>query len=279
MSYISTTSLEKGEAIKLNVQDYGEGQPIILVHGWPLSHRMWEHQVPALIAEGFRVITYDRRGFGDSSKPWNAYTYDDFAKDLNDIINTLDLKDVILAGFSMGGGELARYVGNYGTDRLSKLMFISSVAPFMLETEDNPNGVDASVFEGMKEGIAKDRPGFFSEFGKNFVNLEKNKERVSEAQVNYNWYVASSASRKATLDCVDAFGKTDFRADCKKINIPTIIIHGDDDAIVPFEVSGKKAAELIPDSKLEVVKGAPHGITFTHYKELNKLMIDFAKNA
>jgi peroxiredoxin len=277
MNYLKTTSIEKGSSVQLAYHDYGKGQPIVLIHGWPLSNAMWEHQVPFLVDAGYRVITYDRRGFGESFKPWLGFTYTEFAKDLNDLIEGLELQDVILVGFSMGGGEVARYIGKYGTKRIAKAVLVSSVVPFMLETEDNPNAVEASVFDGMKEGIANDRPGFLQGFGENFVNLEKNKERVSEAQVNYNWYVACSASRKATLDCVDAFGKTDFRADCKKFNVPTLVIHGDDDAIVPMEVSGEKAAKLIEGAKFEIIKGAPHGLTFTHKHELNSILLNFLK--
>lgn len=277
MNYLKTTSIEKASSVQLAYHDYGNGQPLILIHGWPLSHAMWEHQIPYFVEAGFRVICYDRRGFGESSKPWNGYTYNDLAKDLNDLIEGLELDNVILAGFSMGGGEVARYIGKYGTKRISKAILISSVVPFMLQTEDNPNAVEASVFEGMKEGINNDRADFFKEFGKNFVNLEQNKERVSQAQVDYNWFVACSASKKATLDCVDAFGKTDFRADCAKFNIPTLVVHGDDDAIVPVEVSGAKAAKIIKDAKLEIIKGAPHGLTFTHHQELNEKMHLFIK--
>ncbi len=278
MNYLKTTSIEKGSSVQLAYNDYGSGQPLILIHGWPLNFAMWEHQIAYFVDKGFRVITYDRRGFGNSSKPWHGYTYNDFAKDLHDLIEGLELNDVLLAGFSMGGGEVARYIGKYGTKRLSKAVFISSVVPFMLKTEDNPDGVDVSVFDGMKEGIDQDRAAFFKEFGKNFVNIDKNSDRVSQAQVDYNWYVACSASKKATLDCVDAFGKTDFREDCKKIDIPTLVIHGDDDAIVPIDVSGKKAAELIDGAKFEILKDAPHGVTFTHHQELNSILIDFFKN-
>lgn len=278
MNFLKTTSIEKGASIQLAYHDYGTGQPIILIHGWPLSNAMWEHQIPFLVDAGYRVIAYDRRGFGESSKPWNGYTYANFAKDLNDLIESLELKDVILVGFSMGGGEVAKYIGNYGTKRISKAVLISSVVPFLLETEDNPNSVDAAVFEGMKDGIAKDRADFFSSFGKNFVNFEKNKDKVSEAQVKLNWHIACSASRKATLDCVDAFGKTDFRADCKAFDIPTLIIHGDDDAIVPVEVSGHKAAKLIEHAEFKLIKGAPHGVSFTHHKEVNQLLEEFLSN-
>lgn len=277
MHYLRTTTIEKGSSVQLAYNDYGQGQPIILIHGWPLSHAMWEHQIPVLVEAGYRVITYDRRGFGESSKPWNGYTYQDFAKDLHDLMEGLDLQKVVLVGFSMGGGEVARYIGKYGVKRLAKAVLVSSVVPFLMETDDNPKGVDATVFEGMKAGIAKDRAAFFKEFGKNFVNLEALPDRVSQAQVDYNWYVACSASRKATLDCVDAFGKTDFRADCQKFSIPTLFIHGDKDAIVPIEVSSLKAVELIPNATLEVIKEGPHGLTFTHKDELNALLVDFLK--
>lgn len=277
MNYLKTTSIEKGSSVQLAYHDYGSGQAIILIHGWPLSHAMWEHQIPFLVNQGYRVIAYDRRGFGESSKPWNGYDYNHFAKDLNDLIESLELENVILVGFSMGGGEVARYIGKYGVKRIAKAVLVSSVVPFMLKTEDNPSAVDLSVFEGMKEGIAKDRPGFFKEFGKNFVNLEKNKDRVSQAQVDFNWSVACAASRKATLDCVDAFGKTDFRKDCEAFSIPTLVIHGDDDAIVPVEVSGKKAAELIDGAEMKLIEGAPHGLTFTHKEELNAALVHFFK--
>lgn len=275
MSYITTPTVEKKQAVKLYYKDFGEGQPVILVHGWPLSHRMWEYQVDDLVNAGYRVISYDRRGFGKSSQPWNGYTYQDFADDLYEVICSLELSNVILVGFSMGGGELATYVEKYGTSKLSKLVFLSSVAPYMLKTDDNPEGVDEQVFEDMKAGIAEDRAGFFADFGKNFVNLDKNNDRISKAQVDMNWYISCRASRKGTLDCVDAFGKTDLREGCKQIDIPTLVVHGDDDAIVPFEVSGKRAAALIPNAELKVIKGAPHGLTFTHNKELNPILIEF----
>ncbi|MFN2261490.1 MAG: alpha/beta fold hydrolase [Psychroflexus sp.] len=278
MSQINTSSLEKRQAVKLFYQDYGEGQPVILIHGWPLSHKMWEYQVGTLVDEGYRVISYDRRGFGESTKPWDGYDYDTLAKDLKDLIEELKLNDVILVGFSMGGGEVARFIGNYGTNKISKAVLVSAVTPFMLKTDDN-DAVDASVFEGMKDGISKDRADFFKDFGKNFVNFENFKnERISQAMVDLNWNIAMQASRKATLDCVDSFGKTDFRADCKKFDIPTLIVHGDDDQIVPIDVSGKKAADIISQSKFEVINKAPHGLVFTHPEEFNKILLGFLKS-
>lgn len=277
MNELNTTSLEKSKAIKLAYSDYGSGQPIILIHGWPLNRVMWEYQVETLVDSGYRVISYDRRGFGESSKPWEGYDYDSLAIDLKDIIEALKLENIILVGFSMGGGEVARFIGNYGTSSIAKAVLVSSVTPFMLKTENN-DAVDASVFEGMKKGISEDRPQFFKDFGKNFYNYDSFKgERISEAMLQLTWNLALQGSRKATLDCIDSFGKTDFRDDCKNFDIPTLIVHGDEDQIVPLEVSAKKAKALISNSKLEVIKGAPHGLMVTHHKEFNSILLDFLK--
>lgn len=277
MSYFKTKTYEKGENITLSYHDYGEGQPIVLIHGWPLSHKMWEYQVPVLVEAGYRVITYDRRGFGESDRPWNGYEYDTMTADLKDLINHLELSEVILVGFSMGGGEVARYIGMYGSSKISKAILIASVTPFMLKTENNPEGVDKSVFDGMKDSIQEDRPGFMKEFGKAFVNFEENKENISEAQVAFNWNIACHASPKATLDCVDAFAATDFREDCKKINIPTLVVHGDTDQIVPMEKSGHRSKDLIPNAEFKIIKDAPHGLMMTHTDELNKILLDFLR--
>ncbi len=277
MGYIKTNFKENSNSINLYYEDYGSGQPIVLIHGWPLSHRMWDNQIEALVNSGYRVIAYDRRGFGQSSKPFKGYDYNTMACDLKDLIDQLELKNIILAGFSMGGGEVARYIGRYGTKNISKAILISAVTPFLKETKDNPNAVDSSVFDGMKDGITKDRAGFFEEFGKNFVNFEKLNERVSSAQVHLNWSIAMSASRKATLDCVDAFGLTDFREDLKAFDIPTKIIHGDADEIVPFDVSGKKTHKMITNAELSLIENGPHGLSITHPNELNKAIIEFLK--
>ncbi|MBZ9652999.1 alpha/beta fold hydrolase [Psychroflexus montanilacus] len=277
MSELNTSSLEKSKAIKLAYNDYGDGQPIILIHGWPLNRLMWEYQVDALVSAGYRVISYDRRGFGESSKPWSGYDYDTLAKDLKDLIETLKLEDVILVGFSMGGGEVARFIGNYGTSSVDKAVLISAVTPFMLTTEDN-EAVDVSVFKGMKDGISKDRPQFFKDFGKNFYNYDEFKgDKISNAFLDFTWNLAMQGSKKATLDCVDSFGKTDFREDCKKFDIPTLIVHGDADQIVPIDASAKKAVELIPNAELEIIKNAPHGLMVTHSEELNTSLLDFIK--
>lgn len=278
MSYLNTSSSENGEPIQLFFEQYGEGQPVILIHGWPLSHQMWEYQTQKIVDAGYQVVTYDRRGFGKSSKPYYGYDYDTLAKDLNDLINALELKDVILTGFSMGGGEVARYIGTYGTDKVAKAALISSVAPFMLKTSDNPDGVPEDTFEGFKKNIKEDRLAFLKEFGDQFVNYKDNKKKISEAQVHFNWSIAAGASPKATLDCVDSFGKTDFREDCKRFDVPTLIVHGDADKVVPIETAGQAAAKIIKDSTYQIIKDAPHGLVFTHTEEFNTIFLDFLKS-
>lgn len=278
MSYLNTSSSENGEPIQLFFEQYGEGQPVILIHGWPLSHQMWEYQTQKIIDAGYQAIAYDRRGFGKSSKPYYGYDYDTLAKDLHDLINALELKDVILTGFSMGGGEVARYIGTYGTDKVAKAALVSSVVPFILKTPDNPDGVPEETFEGFKKNIKEDRLAFLKEFGETFVNYKDNKKKISEAQVHYNWSVAAAASPKATLDCIDSFGKTDFREDCKKFDIPTLIVHGDADQVVPIETAGQAAAKIIKDSNYQIIKDAPHGLVFTHTEEFNTIFLDFLKS-
>lgn len=278
MSYIKTTSKQNSANINLYYEDYGSGQPVILIHGWPLSSAMWEQQKWAIVESGFRCIAYDRRGFGKSDFSWEGYDYDTLAKDLNDLITELKLKDVILVGFSMGGGEVARYVGKYGTANVAKLVFLSSVAPFMLKTDDNPNGVPKEVFEGFKDKIEEDRLGFLDGFGKDFVNYKDNKDRVSEKQLHYNWSIAAAASPKGTIDCVNAFGLTDFRPDVKKIDIPTLFIHGDEDQVVPIEPTAKQGHKMVKNSKIEIIKGAPHGCVLTHKKEVNDALVKFLKS-
>lgn len=278
MSYFKTSSIENRENIKLYYEDYGTGDPVILIHGWPLSAQMWEYQTQVLVEAGHRVIAYDRRGFGRSDKPWSGYDYDTLAKDLNDLITGLDLKNITIVGFSMGGGEVSRYIGNYGTSKLKKAALISSVAAFILKTDDNPDGVPQETFDEFKAAVRKDRLGFLKDFGNNFVNYDDNKDKISEAQVHFNWSIAAGASPKGTLDCITSFGSTDFRADLEKFDIPTLIIHGDADQVVPIKPSGEQAASIVKDSRYEVIKGAPHGLVFTHTEEVNKILIDFLNN-
>jgi non-heme chloroperoxidase len=277
MPYLEKTTAQKAADVDIYFEDHGSGQPIILVHGWPLSGAMWEYQVPALIDAGYRVITYDRRGFGRSSRPYTGYDYNTMTEDLQDLIKKLDLHDVILAGFSMGGGELAQYAGTFGTSRISKFIFISSIAPFLLKTDDNPDGAPDEVFKGMEENVRKDRVGFLKGFGEGFVNYEDNKDRVSKGQLDYNFQIAADASPKGSLDCINSFGRTDLRKALEKIDVPTLFIHGDADNIVPVEPSSKQGHEIVKDSKLEMIKDAPHGLYLTHKEELNQLILDFIK--
>jgi peroxiredoxin len=263
-------------ATELYYYEEGQGQPVVLIHGWPLSHRMWESQITALAEAGYRVIAYDRRGFGQSGRPAGGYDYDTFAADLDELISQLNLRDVALAGFSMGGGEVARYIGRYGTARVSKAMLLGAVPPFLLKRDDNPEGVDKSVFDGMLEGVRKDRIAFLQGFFPHFYNLDKDPQQGQDLIAFSKWQ-AWAASPLATQQCIVAFGETDFRADLAKFDIPTCIVHGDADQIVPIGVSGQRSHQMIAGSRLEVVKGAPHGFAATHAGELNALMLDFLK--
>lgn len=276
MNFI-TVGKENSTPINLYYEDHGSGKPVVLIHGWPLSGRSWEKQVPALLEAGHRVITYDRRGFGDSSKPTTGYDYDILAEDLNKIMTTLDLKDAAIAGFSMGGGEVARYLGKYGSKRAKKAVFMGAIPPYLLKTADNPAGVDGSVFEGIKKGLAADRLGFLTKFFENFYNLDLLKGKlISDQVVQQSWNIAAGASPKGTLDCVSAW-LTDFRKDLAAIDVPTLVIHGDSDRIVPFEVSGKLTHALVKGCKLALLKRAPHGFTWTHAQETNRELISFLK--
>ncbi len=257
-------------------QDIGEGQPVVLIHGWPLSHRMWEAQINALTAAGYRVVAYDRRGFGESGRPSGGFDYDTFASDLNDLMTRLDLRDAVLAGFSMGGGEVARYLGRYGSQRVSKALLLGAVPPFLLKTPDNPEGIDKKVFDGMLDGATKDRVSFLDAFFPNFYNYEPGKG-VSADLIPFTKSIAWVASPLGTQQCIVAFGTTDFRADLAKITVPTLIAHGDSDRIVPFEISGKRSHAMIKGSRLEVLKDAPHGFAATHAEQLNTLMLDFLR--
>lgn len=275
MPYI-TVDRENSGNIDLYYEDHGSGRPVVLVHGWPLSGASWEKQVPALLDAGCRVITYDRRGFGKSSQPTFGYDYDTMAEDLHKLITKLDLRDIALVGFSMGGGEVARYLGVHGSERVSKAVFMAAVPPYMLMTTDNPDGIDGSVFDGIKKAIVADRPALLSKFLSDFYNVDLLKgKKVSDEAVHLSWIVAAEASPKATLDCVTAFSSTDFRNDLKRIDIPTLVIHGDADRIVPFPASGKRIPEFVKGAKLIVVNGGPHGINWTHAEEVNRGLVNF----
>jgi non-heme chloroperoxidase len=270
-----TVGKENSGDIELYYEDHGSGSPVVLVHGWPLSGASWEKQVPVLLEAGHRVIMYDRRGFGESSKPATGYEYDTFAEDLHKLVTTLNLHEAALVGFSMGGGEVARYLGKYGSKRVSKAVFIASIPPFLLKTADNPEGVDGAVFEGIKKGIAADRLAFLSQFLSNFYNVDVLRgKQISDQAVQLSWNIAAGASPKGTLDCVSAW-LTDFRNDLKRIDVPTLVVHGDADRILPLAATGKRTQEFVKGSKLVVVEGGPHGLTWTHAEKVNRELLAF----
>ncbi|PYL10632.1 MAG: alpha/beta hydrolase [Verrucomicrobia bacterium] len=276
MPYI-TVGKENRTNIDIYYEDHGSGKPIILIHGYPLSGASWEKQMPVLLNAGYRVITYDRRGFGKSSQPTAGYNYDTFAADLREVITQLKLQDVTLVGFSMGGGEIARYFGKYGSKDMSKAVFIGAVPPFLLKTADNPEGVDGSVFEGIKKAVAADRYAFFTEFFKNFYNTDLYLgKRVSDDVVRASWNVAAGSSATASLACVPTWLE-DFRENLKRVDVPTLVIHGDDDRIVPLSAAGQRTARLVKGAKLVVIKGGPHCITWTHADEVNTALLNFLK--
>lgn len=264
--------------IDIFFEDYGHGQPVILIHGWPLSHRMWEQQIWAIAKAGFRCIAYDRRGFGNSSAPYRSYDYSSLASDVNAIITQLELKDVSLVGFSMGGGEVVRYCTDYGTKNLDKVALISSIIPLVAKKDDNPNGVPKKDLENIMHALEEDRVGFLQDFVKDFYNFKDNSESVSEAQLHYDWSIASFASPIATIQSAKAFSETDFRPELKNVDVPTLIVHGDADHIVPKATAGDQAAEGISTSTYKVIKNGPHGLHLTHKQELNELLLDFLKS-
>jgi len=274
MPYV-TVGKENSGNIDLYYEDHGSGKPVVLIHGYPLSGASWEKQVPVLLDAGHRVITYDRRGFGKSSQPTTGYNYDTFAEDLNKLVTQLELRDVALVGFSMGGGEVARYLGKYGSKGVSKAVIIAGVPPFLLKTPDNPEGVDGSVFEGIQKAIVADRYTFFTEFFRNFYNTDLLLgKRVSEQAVQASWNIAVGASATASLACVPTWHE-DFRNDLSRIEVPTLVIHGDADRILPIAASGHRTAKLIKGARLLLVKDGPHCITWTHAEQVNGGLLEF----
>src|SRR5467141_631028 len=266
---------ENSGSIDLYYEDHGVGRPVVLIHGYPLSGASWEKQVPVLLDAGYRVITYDRRGFGKSSQPTTGYNYDTFARDLHKLVSHLDLRNFALVGFSMGGGEVARFIGQYGSKDVSKAVFVSSVPPYLLKASDNPEGVDGSVFDGIQTAIKADRYAFFTEFFKNFYNTDQFLgKRVSEQAVQSSWNVAAGASATASLACVPTWHE-DFREDLARIDVPTLVIHGDADRILPITASGLRTAKLIKGARQLVIKDGPHAVTWTHAEEVNAGLLSF----
>jgi len=270
-----TVGKENSTSIELYYEDHGSGSPVVLIHGWPLSGASWEKQTAALLAAGHRVITYDRRGFGRSGKPGTGYDYDTFASDLDAVLTTLDLSDVSLVGFSMGSGEVTRYLGKFGSARVRKAVLIGTLGPYLVKAPDNPEGVDASVFEGIKTAIRADRPAFLMEFLRNFYNYDVTGGKlVSERVLEDNWNVGVGASAIGTVMCVDCWIE-DFRQDIAKNDVPTLILHGDADRILPPDATSRRQAKMIKNVKFVELPGGPHGVLWTHADRINAELVAF----
>jgi non-heme chloroperoxidase len=266
---------ENSTPIEIYYEDHGSGSPVVLIHGWPLNGDAWEQQTAALLAAGHRVITYDRRGFGRSSKPGIGYNYDTFATDLEALLSALNLTDVSLVGHSMGTGEITRYIGKHGTKRLRKAVLIGTLGPYLVKTTDNPVGVDRQIFDEIKAALKADRPAALRGFLKNFYSVDgEDGKRVSEQVMDANWAAAIGASPIGTLACVDAWIE-DFRKDITRNDIPSMIIHGDDDRVLPADATSRRQAKMIKDVKFVELKGASHGLTWTRAEEINAQLVPF----
>lgn len=272
MPYI-TKSDDKN--IELYYEDFGAGQPIILIHGWPLSGKSWEMQIPNLLNLGYRVITYDRRGFGKSAPTADQYDYDSLAKDLHELISQLDLQNVILFGFSMGGGEVVRYLTNYGSENVDKIALISSIIPVVKQKDDNPDGVPQEKLDTILESLKTERVTFLKSFHKDFYNYGILSKSVTQEQLDYDWAIASCANPIATIKCAESWANTDFRPELGNVNVRTLIVHGDDDKVVPIDTAGKQAAQGIANNEYVVIPGAPHGLNVTHADDLNSIISRF----
>jgi non-heme chloroperoxidase len=262
--------------VTIYYKDWGAGQPVVLSHGWPLSSDSWESQALFLAANGFRVITHDRRGHGRSSQPWQGNDMDNYADDLAELIEGLDLKGVSLFGFSTGGGEIARYIGRHGTKRVAKAGLIAAVPPLMLKTEKNPGGLPIAVFDGIRAGSVADRSQLYKDIASGpFFGFNRPGAKVSQGLIDSFWLQGMQAGHKNAYDCIKAFSETDFTEDLKKFDVPTLIVHGDDDQIVPIAAAGLASAKLVPHATVKVYAGAPHGLAETHKDQLNADMLAF----
>jgi len=274
MSFIKVGT-ENGADIEIYYEDHGRGRPVVLIHGYPLDGHSWERQERVLLQAGYRVITYDRRGFGQSGQPTVGYDYDTFAGDLNALLERLDLTDVVLVGFSMGSGEVTRYLGTYGSSRVGKAALLGVIPPFLLKTEDNPDGVDGRVFEDIKEAIVNDRYAYFEAFFDNFYNVDVlGGTKISDRALQASFIVAVGSSPYATYACVDTW-LTDFRGDLPKIDVPTLVVHGTEDRILPISATAERLPALIKDVRLVTVEGGPHNIAWTHPDEVNRALLEF----
>jgi non-heme chloroperoxidase len=274
MPYV-TVDTENDTEIKIYYEDHGSGTPVVLIHGYPLNSDSWERQEPALLGAGYRVIRYDRRGFGNSSRPTTGFDYDTFTADLNALLEQLGLEDIALVGFSMGTGEVTHYLGKYGSARVRKAVLLGAIPPFLRKTDDNPEGVDSEAFEGIKAAVVKDRYAYFKDFLDNFYNVDKlAPDRISEQAWQASFNVAAGSSPHASYACVDTW-LTDFRADLPKIDVPMLVMHGTEDRILPFESTAKRLPDLVANLKLIPVEGGPHNIGWTHPDEVNKGLLEF----
>ena len=270
-----TVGTENSTDIELYYEDHGSGQPVVLIHGYPLDGSSWEKQTHALLEAGYRVITYDRRGSGKSSQPTVGYDYDTFAADLKVVLDTLDLTEVVLVGFSMGSGEVARYISNYGSARVAKAVFLGSLQPFLLQTDDNPTGVPQEVFDGLLKSVTADRFAFFTGFYQNFYNLDENLgSRVSQEVVDVSQSIAAGSSSYSSIADQPTW-LTDFRGDIPRIDVPALIVHGTADRILPIDSTGRVFAKSLPSAEYVEIDGAPHGMLWTHHAEVNTVLLAF----
>jgi peroxiredoxin len=270
-----TVGTENSTDITLHYTDRGTGQPVVLIHGYPLNGASWEKQEERLLDAGYRVITYDRRGFGESSKPSGGYDYDTFTDDLDKLLTTLDLHDAVLVGFSMGTGEVARYLARHGSGRVAKAVFLASLEPYLIKTADNPAGVDQSVFDGILATAKADRYAWFTQFYQDFYNLDENLgSRISEEALRNSWNVAAGAGARASWAVVPSWG-TDFRGDIEKVDVPTLIVHGTADRILPIDSTGREFTKRLPNARYVEIEGAPHGMLWTHADEVSDLLVEF----
>ena len=273
-----TSKQSDGTEVKLFYQDIGTGKPVILIHGWPLNSHMWEYQIAELPKHGVRCIAYDRRGFGLSDQPWSGYDYDTLADDLKALLDELNLDDVTLVGFSMGGGEVVRYCSKYNSARVSKIVLVSSVAPYMLKTDNNPEGVPMDMVQQIIDSLNKDHAGFLTEFNKMFYGNSLVSHNVSQGILDWSLTMGMQGQLKGTVDCVQSFALTDFRSEITKIHVPALVIHGDADKTVPAKATGEQAAKLLPNAQYIVYTGEPHGLFYTAKDQLNNDLLDFVNS-
>ncbi|HEX6683742.1 MAG TPA: alpha/beta hydrolase [Candidatus Limnocylindrales bacterium] len=274
---MSTGTATTKDGTQIFYKDWGSGQPVVFSHGWPLTADAWDDQMWYVVSNGFRAVAHDRRGHGRSSQPWEGNDMDTYADDLAAVIEDLDLRDVVLVGHSTGGGEVTRYVGRHGTDRVSKVVLVDAVPPLLLQTDANPDGMPRSIFDDLRAAVERDRSQLWKDFAVPFYGANREGSKVSQGLLDGFWLMAMTVSFKAAYDCIKAFSETDMTADCKKIDVPTLIVHGDDDQIVPIGISANRSSKLIKDCSLQVYKGAPHGLTATHQDEFNADLLAFLK--